>query len=385
MSFYIRKRIKVGPFRFNISKHGVGVSTGVRGFRVGTGPHGNYISMAEHGIYYRKGLGTKASRQRAAERRSKVENKPRHGPEEPSVKAQPPMEMEPPEVALGSAEALDLTDSNSAELLGEMNRRNRRWSLWPLALLLGLLLLGWLAYTSFPAWPFGIAAALLLVLVLFIGRNDQVRRTTVLLYHLDENAESAYQSLHDAFNGLMRCAQAWHVDAEALPDLQESRMNAGAKTLVRRSPLHLGFAAPRQVKTNVSTPFISLKDQTLYFFPDRLLVVEGRDVGAVAYADLHATADNAEFVERGPVPRDAEPAGTAWEYENKSGGPDKRIEHNRQFPVVVYSTLRLKSGGGLNEMLQFSRPDVGNAFAEAVKKLGEIKPTQEQNLEKEHE
>jgi hypothetical protein len=36
MGFYIRKAISVGPFRFNLSKSGVGVSAGVKGLRFGT-------------------------------------------------------------------------------------------------------------------------------------------------------------------------------------------------------------------------------------------------------------------------------------------------------------------------------------------------------------
>lgn len=53
MSFYIRKSIKAGPFRFNLSKSGLGVSAGIPGFRVGTGPRGNYVHMGRNGIYYR--------------------------------------------------------------------------------------------------------------------------------------------------------------------------------------------------------------------------------------------------------------------------------------------------------------------------------------------
>ncbi len=38
MGLYIRKSVRVGPFRFNLSKSGVGVSAGVKGFRVGVSP-----------------------------------------------------------------------------------------------------------------------------------------------------------------------------------------------------------------------------------------------------------------------------------------------------------------------------------------------------------
>lgn len=35
MGFSYRKSVSLGPFRFNLSKSGVGMSTGIRGFRVG--------------------------------------------------------------------------------------------------------------------------------------------------------------------------------------------------------------------------------------------------------------------------------------------------------------------------------------------------------------
>lgn len=43
MGFYIRKSVSVGPFRFNHSKSGVGVSAGIAGLRLGSGPRGNYV------------------------------------------------------------------------------------------------------------------------------------------------------------------------------------------------------------------------------------------------------------------------------------------------------------------------------------------------------
>jgi hypothetical protein len=45
MGFYLRKSLRVGPVRFNLSKSGVGVSVGVTEFRFGTGPRGNYVHM----------------------------------------------------------------------------------------------------------------------------------------------------------------------------------------------------------------------------------------------------------------------------------------------------------------------------------------------------
>src|ERR1022692_2228305 len=56
MGFYIRKSLSVGPFRFNLSKSGIGLSTGIKGFRIGTGPRGNYVHMGRDGVYFRQTL-----------------------------------------------------------------------------------------------------------------------------------------------------------------------------------------------------------------------------------------------------------------------------------------------------------------------------------------
>ena len=64
MGFYLRKSMKLGPFRLNLSKSGIGVSAGVKGFRVSTGPRGAMVHMGRHGLYYRKTLGRGARRPR---------------------------------------------------------------------------------------------------------------------------------------------------------------------------------------------------------------------------------------------------------------------------------------------------------------------------------
>ena len=56
MGFYVKKSIRVGPMRFNLSKSGVGASIGIKGLRFGTGPRGNYIHIGAGGVYYRASL-----------------------------------------------------------------------------------------------------------------------------------------------------------------------------------------------------------------------------------------------------------------------------------------------------------------------------------------
>lgn len=56
-SLFLRKSVKLGPLRLNLSKSGVGASFGVKGARVGVKPSGQrYVHAGRHGLYYRANL-----------------------------------------------------------------------------------------------------------------------------------------------------------------------------------------------------------------------------------------------------------------------------------------------------------------------------------------
>ena len=62
-----------------------------------------------------------------------------------------------------------------------------------------------------------------------------------------------------------------------------------------------------------------------------------------------------DFIEEEGVPSDAEVVGHTWRFVNKSGGPDRRFNNNRQIPKVLYLQMRLRSSEGLRKVLYFSR------------------------------
>lgn len=63
MAFYIRKSLRMGPVRLNVSKSGLGVSAGVRGARVGVNAKGkSYVHAGRHGAYYRKQFDSASSK-----------------------------------------------------------------------------------------------------------------------------------------------------------------------------------------------------------------------------------------------------------------------------------------------------------------------------------
>ena len=56
MGWYLRKSLRIGPVRLNLSRSGLGGSVGVKGLRVGTGPRGQYLHAGREGLYYRTSL-----------------------------------------------------------------------------------------------------------------------------------------------------------------------------------------------------------------------------------------------------------------------------------------------------------------------------------------
>src|ERR1700761_5420662 len=107
MGFYFSKSVSVGPFRFNLSKSGVGISTGIKGFRIGTGPRGNYIQMGRGGVYFRQTLP-------GAARPHSI----------PQISTENSSDIKMEEVGSGSVG--NMVDSSSANLLNEINTKSKR-------------------------------------------------------------------------------------------------------------------------------------------------------------------------------------------------------------------------------------------------------------------
>lgn len=103
--------------------------------------------------------------------------------------------------------------------------------------------------------------------------------------------------------------------------------------------------------------------------PDRALVFDGSQVGAVSYRNLSIDVSTTRFIESSGVPTDAAIVDRTWEFVNKTGGADRRFRDNRELPIVVYEEIHLHSAAGLNELLHVSRQGTGAAIAKAVAAL----------------
>jgi hypothetical protein len=142
---------------------------------------------------------------------------------------------------------------------------------------------------------------------------------------------------------------------------------------VRRKSIRPTKTAPPLVRSNVELLSLPVGRQTLYFLPDRLLVVErGGGIGAVSYESLSVNRAPSRFIEDGSVPVDAKVVDRTWKYVNKKGGPDKRFKDNRELPIVLYEAMHFSSSSGLNELIQLSKLDAGADFQVAVEALGRL-------------
>lgn len=362
MPFYIRKSVSFGPVRVNFSKSGVGVSAGVRGLRFGTGPRGHYVRAGVGGIYYRQSPG---------ERTRPVRSQPgnyqgRRTELPPLTHREKNVEM----VEIDSAPVNDISDETFAAIMDDVVRRRRRprLAIWlPLMCIAAAIAV---AVAQLPPAFAGLFILLLLPSILLGLWIDSSRRNSVVAYDLDDELQDRYADMCEAFDELIACAKAWHIGAAGnIQDYHTSKRNAGANTLVDLKPTLLRYRQPKAFKSNITPPSMTVGRQTIYLFPDVLLIEEGNMCGGAQYRELDVTVEAINQVEGGALPSDAQVVGETWRYPNKSGGPDKRFRDNKRLPICRYEILTIKSASGITEVLQFSRVGPASLLAHRMEEL----------------
>ena len=358
MPFYLRKSVTAGPFRFNFSKGGVGLSVGVKGLRVGTGPRGHYIHAGRGGIYYRASLG-----RAGAPQAQRVSITPMVPPQRLTFHDDG-VDMR----AIESGNVLEMRDAAFITVLEDIQAKQRQIKLstafgWALGIagLAAVTIIGGnasiLLLLSLPAW--------------MLGRwLDSFRRSAVLFYDLDGDAEEAFKTVTAIFDLLATSQGKWHIEASGSVDnLTTWKRNASASHLIRRKTAALEYRLPSVIKSNITPPAVRIGRKSIYFLPNVALIEEGNAIGSVGYHDLRVEWKSSRFIEDGAVPSDAEVVEHTWQHPNKGGGPDRRFKSNRRLPVCLYETLQFRSVSGLNELLEFSKRGLAEKLSVAITKM----------------
>jgi uncharacterized tellurite resistance protein B-like protein len=345
VGFYVRKSLKAGPFSFNLSRSGLGVSAGIPGFRVGSGPRGNYVRMGAGGVYYQTSLSAGP-----------------HSNQSVQFPGPPPSPLPASDVVFEDqrgASVQSLTPTSSDNLVKQLNEAAARRPLtrW---VVIALLVLGLITM------PFGLFIWLLgIPAVWWVVLRDRARRSVVIFYDVNDEHARHFQSLVDAGHSLAQSQKLWRINQSGvLQTGHQQKVNAGAGALVRRSVASVTYGGPKELVTNIAVPGVAADGAAMYFLPDRILLAGKGAFTDIGYDSLRVQDRQTNFIESpGVPPSDAIQVGSTWQYVNKKGGPDRRFKNNPVLPIMKYTELELDSANGFRWILQVSNAQAAAHFA----------------------
>jgi hypothetical protein len=355
MGFYLRKTVKVGGINLNLSSGGLGISTGVKGFRVGMNGRSTYVQMGRGGLYYRKQI---SWRRQASGQRSAVGST--HAD---TVRFQDQSIIFTENLA--QPLAFGLADAETEKVLAHFKPPiGYVWALIavPLALIL---------CTKSPAA--GIVALALISAGCVLQGLKAERR--VLVYDLDDQALQRFERFVNNFGEFFQANRLWMYESRAVTT--DWKRNAGATNLMKRRAAEVLPSGDPKIKTNLSIPCLRSGADSLYFLPDMIVCKQGSTLRSFKYDALQFAAAQEVFIEEDSVPSDANVIGHTWRFVRKDGGPDRRFNNNRQLPKCLYQSLRFRLNQEFERTFSKSRvlepAALNNSFASMAEVLLALK------------
>lgn len=187
--------------------------------------------------------------------------------------------------------------------------------------------------------------SILKLYIVFSSKNN-------IQYEMDDYSKKKYNRIFQSLIKISKSNRIWQV--VSFNKVYDKKNNAGADKTVRRKSVKFTTKVPYYLKSNIIIPNIKLSNETLYFLPDKLLIIRGNKIGALNYEDVNFISTSTSFIEEEIVPSDTEIIGHTWQFVNKNGSPDKRHKSNKQIPICRYGVIKMTSHSGLNIELQIS-------------------------------
>lgn len=327
MGWRFRKSINLGlGFRINLSKSGIGYSWGFPGYRttkLANGGTRQTYSIPGTGISYVEQQGGRGNSQ------------PRYN--------------ENLNLITGETEVFEnipIEDIRKNDpILKEINRVVFFNRLANISLVLTLFVLVHPAFSL--AFLFGI------ILKIIIATTMKIK----LYYEFDEDSRKMYNSLKEIWITLSQSRKLWQINSST--KIYNTKYNAGSGNNVDRNNAFIMSKMPSFIKTNIDIYGLNLRNQKMYFTPDRILIFRPfRKVYGCTYRDMYFGISSQRFVESGTVYKDSEVVDYAWHYTNRDGSRDLRFSNNRKYPVCKYGELTLKSPNGIHTIIEFSNHDL---------------------------
>lgn len=363
MGFFFRKSVRLGPLRLNLSKSGVGVSTGIKGLRVGTGPRGAYVHVGAGGFYYRQSLGG------ARTRRSLSVPRSASGPSN-AVPTTSDLLAAMTVKAIESGSISAMQDASSADILAELNATAARTACVPIVLVATAVALVLCLIVSAPYAIWIGVCSVAVASWIVAARRDATALVLPMSYEIESGPfMAAYEQMAHAFDAAAAADKFSVVTGQGAAAF---KYHGGAEVVTATTTVQPRRGLPPRVQSNLQVPVLPAGRETLYFFPDRLLVEQENQFGAVAYADLVSDGWATRTIEATQRPRDAEQIGVVWQHPAQNGGPDRRFRDNAQYPIYSFAGIRLSAPSGLREEFLCSNKAAGFAFVEALDALRDV-------------
>jgi hypothetical protein len=357
MGFYFRRSAKIGPFRINFSKSGVGMSVGVKGLRVGKGPRGNYIHMTGPlGIQYRQSLNNSTTKTKRGE------------PDSLPSSSLNDFEL------IDNGNVAEMRDVGFDDILNEINLKYSSKNYW----FVGLILAPIISICTFstiadkvPSASLISWLALFVVIILSIICKNIInaKNTIYLIYNLDNEQEERANKLYEALDELKNCSAKWVVLGDRTLERNEAKQYGNAEKNIAIAVTKIEYKLPKLIASNI-TPLeiITGTSSAIYFFPERIIIIQNKIAGTVNYSDLKIILEEQPIIEMGIVPADATIIEKVWKYAKKDGNPDARYKDNFQLPVCAYTFITFNSDTGLNIKIKVSKRDAGKPLLELFEK-----------------
>jgi len=242
------------------------------------------------------------------------------------------------------------------------------WFVW-LSATLGAVWLFWMLkdfVTNF-SLTWGTLKTILFAAVALAGFIYKTKRTKVFVgYNLDEAAVRKLNEIAGGMSLLRKCSQVWMYRVERNETQLDWKYNAGDTFKVAKLPVAIFNRPIPNVETNLRVHGIAYGSQAVYFLPEKVLVINGREVNDVPYSSLQLEVDSLEYVEsEGQVYRDSDVVAHRWRFINRDGSKDKRFKDNVELPVVRCGILAFTVGGVQLKMMT-TDPAAPSVFREKV-------------------
>jgi len=238
----------------SIVKAPLGSDTGVI-TRAALGPHRAAVHVARGGPLYRASSQPRATTAPGAPPRRQRREPPRRAP---------------------LTESVAMLDSSADALLRALNRAYTRRPVLAIVLgtLLGLALIEGVALGASTGATL-VFGAMAMVTLVVVGRREMEYYSEAVEYELDDHVAHKYRRLVTAFNRMRFAGPVWHMGR---------RTGRGDRR--RRRLVMPTLALPPRVRSNIRVPALRAGRQTLYFFPDRVLVYDAQMAWGISYHGL---------------------------------------------------------------------------------------------------